>query len=92
MGVKPEGEMQKKSLCKGDMPIKSDFKVVTDNSKLKVEPNEPTTTVECPMCSKQYTLLSDLGDHMTKFHRIPLNIQRKLLKGRKSLAIIQEDL
>ena len=68
---------------------KSDFKSV---SKFKVESNEPTTIVECPMCSKPYTLLSDLGDHMTKFHRIPLNIQRKLLKGKKSLAIIQEDL
>ena len=62
------------------------------NVEKRLEPNELTKKVECPMCFKQCTLLSDLEDHMTKFHRIPHSVQNKLLKGRKPLAIIRENL
>jgi hypothetical protein len=61
------------------------------NVEKRLEPNESTRKVECPMCFKQCTFLSDLEDHMTKFHRIPHSVQKKLLKERKSLLAICND-
>ena len=77
-------------LCKNQ--IQCEVKAELKEEILGFEPNESIRKVECPMCFKQCTFLSDLEDHMTKFHRIPHSVQNKLLKGRKPLAIIRENL
>ena len=66
------------------------FGVKSDKMKNnKYEPRELTSIFTCSMCGKNYISKSDTERHISKFHRIPLVVQRRSNQG-KPMTIIRE--
>ena len=56
------------------------------------DPNELTTIYKCPMCFKKFATLSHIENHIFKFHKIPLKVQRQSMHGGHAMSIIKEKL
>ena len=66
------------------------FGVKSDKLKdNKYVPREVTSIFTCSMCGKNYISKSDTERHISKFHRIPLVVQRRSNQG-KPMTIIRE--
>ena len=65
---------------------------LNEQTETGLEPRELTAIHICPMCFKKYASLSDLESHISLFHRIPKNVQRKSMQGGQSMSIITQTL
>ena len=63
-----------------------------ETDPLALEPSEMTRNFTCPMCGKKYLILSDVENHLSSFHRIAKKVQKILMQGDKSVAIIKESM
>ena len=67
-------------------------KVQENHEKDEEDEYELTTIYKCPMCFKKFANLPHIEKHIFKFHKIPIDVQRRSMHGGHAMSIIKEKL